>query len=330
MMWTGLAPDADFGTFHRAPVVWEVARALGYRTAYLSAQNLRYEDLAAFLERAGIDVLAGAADLGDASDPHLGAPDENATARALAFAKDSTSPYFVVVHLSNTHWPYRVDPALQPFAPHETTILDAWKLKNHMLNSVLMQERTVAAFVREMRALPSWDDTAIVFVSDHGEEFREHGGLYHLTSLFDEQLRVPGFLLAGANVLDAQAKVSLETYAMRRVYSQDLHVTILDLFGAYDQRASFPFAALVTGRSLLREPPREEPLVDLSTASGVWGEPDDPKIGVMQGDLLAVRSMKTGWLCYDARKDPHQHATTALTRCSELMTLGDQRFAGWK
>jgi hypothetical protein len=330
MLWTGLAPDADFWTFHRAPVLWETARALGYKTAYVSAQNLRYEDLAAFLERAGIDVLAGAADLGDASDPHLGAPDENATLRALAFVKEASGPYFLVVHLSNTHWPYRVDPGLQPFAPHETTIRDSLQLKNHYLNSVLMQERTVAAFLREMRALPSWDDTAIVFVSDHGEEFREHGGLYHLTSIFDEQLRVPGFVVAGAHVLSAEAKVSLETYAMRRVYSQDLHVTLLDFLGAYDQRAAFPFAALVTGRSLLREPAPGEPMVTLSTASGVWGEPDDPKIGVMQGDLLAVRSMKTGWLCYDARKDPGQHATTPPTRCSALMTLGDQRFAGWK
>jgi glucan phosphoethanolaminetransferase (alkaline phosphatase superfamily) len=331
MMWTGLAPDADFATFHHAPVLWEVARALGYRTAYLGAQNLRYEDLAAFLERAGIDVLAGAADLGDASDPHLGAPDENATARALAFVRSVPpgTPYFVVVHLSNTHWPYRVDPALQPFEPHADSILDTSKLFNHYRNSVLFQERTVASFVRELRAMPGWDDTALIFVSDHGEEFREHGGLYHLTSLYDEQLRVPGFLLAGPRVLDSAQRVCLETYAMRRVYSQDLHATVLDVLGAYDQRSAFPFADRVTGRSLLREP-HDEPMVALSTASGVWGEPDDPKIGVMQGDLLAVRSVKTGWLCYDAARHARQQVTEPLARCAPLMEFGDRRFAEWK
>ena len=31
------------------------------------------------------------------------------------------TPYFAVLHLSNTHWPYRVDPALQPFEPHDAS-----------------------------------------------------------------------------------------------------------------------------------------------------------------------------------------------------------------
>ncbi len=124
MLWTGLGPDADFRTMHEAPVLWEVARAIGYRTAYISAQNLRYEDFAAFFQRAGIDVIASAAELGGAGDPHLGAPDENATARLLAFIRDTQAtspgaPYFATLHLSNTHWPYRVDPALQPFEPHD-------------------------------------------------------------------------------------------------------------------------------------------------------------------------------------------------------------------
>lgn len=35
----------------------------------------------------------------------------------------------------------------------------------------------------------------LVFAADHGEEFGEHGGRYHGTSLFDEQARVPLFLV---------------------------------------------------------------------------------------------------------------------------------------
>ena len=36
-----------------------------------------------------------------------------------------------------------------------------------------------------------WDDTLLVVSSDHGDEFGEHGCLYHLSSLYDEQVRVP-------------------------------------------------------------------------------------------------------------------------------------------
>ena len=72
MLWTGLAPDADFRTMHHAAVLWEVARTLGYRTAYIGSQNLRYDDFGAFLAARGIDVQASAKDLGNAPGPARG------------------------------------------------------------------------------------------------------------------------------------------------------------------------------------------------------------------------------------------------------------------
>ena len=329
MLWTGLAPDADFRTMHHAPVLWEVAKTLGYRTAYIGSQNLRYDDFGAFLENAGIDDEASATDIGGAPDPHIGAPDENATARMLAFLRSvpAGTPYFAVLHLSNTHWPYRVAPDLQPWSPHDASpVGDTTALHNHYLNSVLMQERTVADLLQRVRALPGWDDTAVVFLSDHGEQFREHGGLYHLSSLFEEQVRIPGFLVAGDHALDGAQRDALATWARRRTYSQDVHATLLDLLGVLDQRPAMPFADRLTGRSLLRPATADEPMVLMSTASGVW-EPDDAKYGVMKGELLAVRSAGGGFWCYDLRTDPHQRmGKPGLPGCGPLTDLGTQRF----
>jgi glucan phosphoethanolaminetransferase (alkaline phosphatase superfamily) len=331
VLWSGIAPDADFATFHHVPLLWEVARAVGYRTAYIGAQNLRYEDLAAYLENAGIDVLASAADLGGAGDPHLGAPDENATARMLQFVRDvpAGTPYFGVLHLSNTHWPYRVDPALQPFEPHdESPLADIQKLHNHYRNSVLLQERTVSAFVRDLRALPGWDDTAVVFLSDHGEEFREHGGLYHLSTLFEEQVRVPGWLVAGPQAIDAGQRSALSSWGARRTFSQDVNATLLDLLGVLDQRSRFPYAERLTGRSLLRPPTGELWPALMSTASGVW-EPDDAKYGVMIDDVLAVRSAGNhAWQCYDTNRDFGEYSTSwTVPACPIAVALGQRAFA---
>ncbi|HEY3821676.1 MAG TPA: sulfatase-like hydrolase/transferase [Polyangiaceae bacterium] len=330
VLWTGLAPDADFATMHHAAVLWEVARALGYRTAYIGAQNLRYDDFGAFLERAAIDVQASAIDLGYAADPHIGAPDENASARLLSFVKNEVpagTPYFAVLHLSNTHWPYRVDPALQPFDPHDDSPMsDVELLHNHYRNSVLMQERTMADLVRALRAMPGWDDTVVLFVSDHGEQFREHGGLYHLSSLFEEQVRVPGWIVGGGQALTPAERAALTDWRSRRTYSQDINATVLDLLGVLGQRTSFPFAERLTGRSLVRRPAREEPRVLLSTASGVW-EPDDAKYGVMQGDLLAVKSATGAWWCYDIKADPEERSPRGmLPGCDSLIDLGTRRF----
>jgi arylsulfatase A-like enzyme len=333
MLWTGLGPDADFHTMHEAPVLWEVARSVGYRTAYIGAQNLRYEDFAAFFQRAGIDVMASAADLGGAGDPHLGAPDENATARLLEFVRDlqgtsPSTPYFATLHLSNTHWPYRIDPALQPFEPHDPS---PWsngvKLHNHYRNSVLMQERTVSAMLGELHKMPGWDDTVVLFVSDHGEEFREHGGMYHLTSLFDEQVRIPGWLAAGPRVLSDAQREALGAWAGRRTFTRDVNATILDLLGVLDARPTFPFTDRLLGRSLLRPPAAEDPAVPLSTVSGVW-QPDVSKYGIMMGDLLVVRPATPRWDCYDAKSDPSEHARATDVRCLGLIEIGTQTFAG--
>lgn len=326
LLWTGLGPDADMATMHRVPVVWEVARAAGYRTAYIGSQNLRYDNFGAFLQNAGIDLLLGAADLGDAGDAHIGAPDENATARVLAFVRAAPPgvPYFAVLHLSNTHWPYRVRRDLQPHAPHDDSPLgDVQKLHNHYRNSVLLQEKTVSEFIRALRSLPGWDDTLVVFVSDHGEEFREHGGLYHLTSLFDEQVRIPGWILSGDRALTAPERAALAAYAGRRTYTQDVHATLIDAMGV--DPASLPLQDRVAGRSLLRPPPADEPIALLSTASGVW-EPDVTRYGAARGDLLAVRSASPDWACFDAGQDPSQHTPVALGRCADLVALATRRF----
>jgi membrane-anchored protein YejM (alkaline phosphatase superfamily) len=332
MLWTGLGPDADMHTMLSAPVLWEVARAVGYQTAYVSSQNLRYEDFAAFFQHAGIDAMASAAELGGAGDPHLGAPDENATGRLLEVLahRDPGRPYFATLHLSNTHWPYRVDPAMQPFEPHDPSpwSSDATKLHNHYRNAVLLQERTVSAMLAELRAMPDWDDTVVVFVSDHGEEFREHGGMYHLTSLFDDQVRIPGWLVAGPRALEPAQRDALAAWADRRTFTRDVHTTILDLLGVLDRRPDFPYAGRLAGRSLLRAPPADEPPVPLSTASGVW-EPDIIKYGVMAGDVLAVRGVTPHWDCYDAQRDPGQHDGKARNlACYGLVAKGLEMFAG--
>jgi sulfatase-like protein len=328
LLWTGLGPDANFATLHHAPVLWEIAHAAGYRTAYIGSQNLRYDDFGAFLRRAGIDVLVSAADLGDAADAHVGAPDENATARLLEFVKDvpAGTPYYAVLHLSNTHWPYRVDPALQPNGPHNA---DPWapmmELFSHYKNSVLLQERTVSGLIGALRALPSFKDTLVIFLSDHAEEFREHGRLYHLNSVFDDEVRVPGWLLAGQDAIDANQRRALHGYAGSRTYTEDVYMTVVDALGAYDQRPSFPFADLARGRSLLRPKPPVEPMVLLSNASGVW-EPDSPRYGVIRGDMLAESGIDGDWRCFDVRADPTEHETVALPPCAEQIRLGSARF----
>lgn len=330
VLWTGLAPDVDFTAAHQAPVLWELARAVGYRTAYVTSQNPRYEDFGTFVRRAGIDLLITATELGGMGQEQIGAPDERATAEMLAFVRSvpRDTPYFGVLHLSNTHSPYRTDPGLLPFLPEsEDPLGDVGAFKNHYRNAAELEERTLSAFIAALRASPRWDDTVVLFLSDHGEQFREHGGLYHNHSLYDEELRVPGWITGGARALDDAERASLLSYAGRRTYMQDVHETVVDLFGLEEARTTLPLAKLVTGRSLVRPPPPAEPVALLATSTGVW-EPDDARFGVMQGERVVVGAPSGSWTCFDLARDPGERSPTTEPTCAPLVEKARGVFRG--
>ncbi len=259
-------PTRTSRPMHHAPVLWEVAKADRVTApAYISAQNLRYDDFGAFVERAGIDVKASAIELGYTADPHDRRAGRERDGRACStFVEDSArrarriSPCCI----SRTRTaPYRVDAAISSHS-RRTTIAD----RRHRTPPQPLPEQRPHAGAHDGRSsyascvrLPGWDDTVVLFVSDHGEQFREHGGLYHLSSLFEEQVRVPGWLVAGDHALTPAQRAALGDWAARRTYSQDVNATVLDLLGVLRQRRRLPFADRLTGRSLLRRPRRDEP-----------------------------------------------------------------------
>lgn len=322
VLWAGLPVTADVEAAHSAPLLWELAHAVGYRTAYVTSQNLQFENFGAFVQRAGIDVQAGAVELGGLRQEQLGAPDERATAAMLRVLRATPpgTPYFGVLHLSNTHAPYRIDEALQPFNPHSTNpVGDGNAFHNHYRNSVLLQERTVSAFLRELRMLPGWDDTVVLFVSDHGEQFRERGGLYHLHSLYEEEIRIPGFIVGGANVLGEERVRALRTFAGRRTYLADVNATIVDLLGLGAVHDTLPYAnpdarSLIDKRGWLAA----EPATLLSTTTAVW-EQDDVRNGVMLGNRLLVGGPSRSWTCFDITEDPGEVVPRSVDRCGKRM-----------
>ena len=88
----------------------------------------------------------------------------------------------------------------------------------------------------KMKALDIYDDASIVFMSDHGEEFYEHGSLGHGYTLYNEQLRIPLAIKA------AQIPTGIHE---ERVQYTDIYPTILDMLGI-----DFPYA--LDGISIMR------------------------------------------------------------------------------
>jgi HEAT repeat protein/phosphoglycerol transferase MdoB-like AlkP superfamily enzyme len=88
-------------------------------------------------------------------------------------------PLFVWVHLFEPHEPY--DPP-ERFRRGETPV-------EHYDGEVATADDAAGGLVETFRrARPG---ATVIVTSDHGEEFGDHGGLHHGTTLYDEQVRVP-------------------------------------------------------------------------------------------------------------------------------------------
>lgn len=108
------------------------------------------------------------------------------------------------VHLMEPHDPYFEHPYIDGSGPQEfngvgfaraeveSPDLDqAEYLKRVYLQEIEHMDRKLADFVDWLKANGHYDDTVIVITADHGEEFGEHGGFWHGTTLYEEQTHVP-------------------------------------------------------------------------------------------------------------------------------------------
>jgi arylsulfatase A-like enzyme/HEAT repeat protein len=91
-------------------------------------------------------------------------------------------PTFFWVHYFDTHEPYGD-------TRYGTGDMDRYDGEISNVDQEL--DRLITALGEKLER-----ELVIVISADHGEEFREHGGVYHGSSVFDEQVRVPLLVLA--------------------------------------------------------------------------------------------------------------------------------------
>ncbi|MBD3370977.1 sulfatase-like hydrolase/transferase [Candidatus Fermentibacteria bacterium] len=160
---------------------------------------------------------------------------------------DRSRPFFSVLHYFDPHYPY--DPPRPYRALFETddshpgthwctdptellinanksgrlTDSDLQRMIDLYDGEVAFADHEVGRLMRELRSRGLADNTLVIVVADHGEEFWEHGGLLHGFSLYREATRVP-LIISGkgfeGGVVDSNV-----------VCQMDVFSTILDYAG---------------------------------------------------------------------------------------------------
>lgn len=169
-------------------------------------------------------------------------------------------PFFVYLHLLDTHWPYEPPPeaaaALGATAgkrPDDYALREAvnrgvvalgdeelWEIVLRYDAEIRGVDRAVGRLVAGLESRGLFEGSVLVLTSDHGEAFLEHGRLGHGGDLYEESLRVP-LLLKLPGSRDAGRVVR------QRVTTLDVMPTILELAGLRPEAG-----VSQAGRSLLR------------------------------------------------------------------------------
>ena len=322
---SGLLPTETTEFVRSAPTLFDVARAAGYDTAYWSSQSPMFTGSRAFFAALPLSKRCVGADLEPPSDD-AGADDALLTQRAKREIGTLREPWFAVVHYANTHFPYRVR-GEKPFQPSSESKApeDGALFKNHYRNAVYAQDRTIADFLSAVRASPAGARTVVLFTSDHGEAFREHGQLGHTTSLFEEEIHVPAWIDAPPGSLTDAERDALASAKRDLVWHLDFAPTILDLLGLSDAPALAPVRSRMVGSSLLRRD-RTKGILPLTNCTETWGC-GFRNWGVMKRTLkLESRELDAGWHCYNVAIDPGEQRDLGVEACAELVRAAETTF----
>lgn len=110
-------------------------------------------------------------------------------------ASKPPEPFFLFIHYMDPHDPYFEIPydgkgvarVMMPNPPPEQTEA----LRDLYLQGVHYLDEYLGTLFGSLEAAGLYDRSIIAFTADHGEEFQEHGGWWHGTSLYTEQVHVP-------------------------------------------------------------------------------------------------------------------------------------------
>jgi arylsulfatase A-like enzyme len=207
-------------------------------------------------------------------------------------------PFFLFLHTFQVHSPYAPPPEYAQLFETSETGARATAMRAYD-QEIRFVDDAIASLYEWMRSRGLLENTYFFLLSDHGEQFYEHGMLGHGTPPFEEVLRVP-LIVTGPGVPTGRNASPLTHL--------DLLPTMLDLAGVPTPAAAHgrSFAALLRGEAM-------EPSERLRV-SGSWTLPAGfsvPAFALRSGSWKLMRVTRDGKVIdrlYDLAADPSEQS----------------------
>ncbi len=333
-MMTGLYPqshgvnDRDDGLTEEVVTLAEVLRDTGYQNVgVITNGNVGYrfglgqgfsiyQHLRESRQRRDVHILS------DQVDAWVGTWLTTLGSQPARRDKSEHPPFFLYAHVTDPHAPYTPhEPYLSRFAaearPELGELQSVRAIDNRELEAgpaeaaelmalynaeVAFTDEHFGALIDRFKRLGLYDSMMILVVSDHGEEFFEHGDWEHGETLYEEQLRVPLILKlpgnrAGGQTLDVRAG------------HVDVMPTLLEVIGAQVPEG-------LDGRSLLPSILGEDSQGGAMTLAFLALEKRE-KRSLVINDLKLIGDSRSVDQLFDLKTDPEELEDRAPERVFE-------------
>lgn len=309
----------------------ELFRRRGYRTVGL-VQN------AVIAEGAGLE--RGFDRYESLPFTEAGADELIATVRAVAAEDDRQRPLFLYVHVGPPHMPYQppepfrsrftaggsesqvqgsirdtTDIMVEGSPPSHADVVRLVELYDgHVAYADSLIRRTVGAFGSADRPEPP----VVLFTSDHGEAFMQHGAVGHNLFCYEPMIRIP-WIMCAEGVIKAGQRVAGTGSLL------DVLPTVVELFGL-----PWPSQEL-DGTSLARHLVTGAPIEDraLLISSRYPSEGKQPQLALVEGPWkLVVRRRGQSPQLFHTAEDPDELVDLAASwpeRVARMLALLEER-----
>ncbi len=224
--------------------------------------------------------------------------------RAIKFFNgyEGEKPFFLFLHMEDPHEPYVThDPPGKSFGRKKVDRYDS---------DIFWTDLWLGFLLGYIEQEPWFDNTIIVVVADHGEEFKEHGKGFHGHQLYQESIHVPLILkVPGMEPRQIETRVGLV----------DLFPTLLDLTGITHPRDALQGVSLL--RTAFDPDPQDRPV--FSMLADREKRPTYRVKGVLKGRYKLLRDLTNQRdEFYDLKTDPREKNDLAADGLLEHEELG--------
>jgi glucan phosphoethanolaminetransferase (alkaline phosphatase superfamily) len=253
---SGIAPYQDPKIFYSQPILWDFAKMLNYRNFFASSHSLEWYRFDRFYKNEKVDQLWCKETSGMPFFNDLGVDDKYTIAHVNSLIrKKSEKPFFGIVQLNSTHYPYNVP---KEFVKWSGSFQDEYD------NAILYQDYVISKLFSQLKKSGKLENTVIIFTSDHGESLKDHNNIGHVDSYYAETISVPLMLYLPKGIATHLDRKMLRENSSKTTSNIDVAPTVISLLGLTDNKEVGALLKNYSGYSLFTKIPKDRALITMN------------------------------------------------------------------